>query len=265
MTSLERLLFCCAPLPALALGVAAMRHAGVPKGAWIANIVAAIVGVLLVLAIRGIPSTRRMQFALAAIAIVIIVSAFFFSGSGGVHRWLALGGVRLHAASLVAPILIVCVAALAGTQSMAAIAIAALTTAILALQPDAALATSFAAACCAAVLCRSRAWIGAALLVVLAMLSFARPDPLPPVPHVEGILSLVGHRGIGILALLLLPLPFVVQFIRHRHCVSLALGIYVASITIAPFWGTFPVPVMGYGVSPIVGYFIALAFSLRCA
>jgi hypothetical protein len=27
---------------------------------------------------------------------------------------------------------------------------------------------------------------------------------------------------------------------------------------LAPAWGTFPVPVMGYGASPIVGYFLAL-------
>jgi hypothetical protein len=39
--------------------------------------------------------------------------------------------------------------------------------------------------------------------------------------------------------------------------------VYVAMVTIAPAWGTFPVPIMGYGVSPILGYFIALALCAR--
>jgi len=65
------------------------------------------------------------------------------------------------------------------------------------------------------------------------------------------------------MALPLLPLPFFIEFRRHHDAASLALGVYVALITLAPCWGTFPVPVMGYGVSPIVGYFLALALSKR--
>jgi hypothetical protein len=64
-------------------------------------------------------------------------------------------------------------------------------------------------------------------------------------------------------ALLLLPLPFFVVFRQHRDGFSLAFGVYIALISLSPFLGTFPVPIMGYGVSPIVGYFIALAFCVR--
>ena len=268
----ERLLPFCAAVPALALGVTAMRHAGVAAGAWLTNIAAGVAGLLLLAVIRCIPAptTRRAQFALAAAGIATIVLPFMSSGADGVHRWLSLGGLRIHAASIVAPLIIVSVAAIARTRFVAAVAIAALTTTVLALQPDAAQATSVAVACSTLLLFESgrrrfQVWAGVTLLLTLAMGSFVRRDPLAPVRHVEGILALVADRGtgmaaLGAVALLLLPVPFFVGFQRRRDRTSLALGLYVASITLAPFWGTFPVPLMGYGVSPIIGYFTALAF-----
>ena len=108
------------------------------------------------------------------------------------------------------------------------------------------------------------------LLLAAATLSLTQNDRLPPVPHVEGILTLVASTGIpwavlGLASLLLLPLPFFASFARSRNHVALALGIYVAMTVLAPLWGTFPVPVMGYGASPILGYFIALALCDRRA
>jgi cell division protein FtsW (lipid II flippase) len=269
-TTLERLLLFCAPVPALALGVIAMRRADVAAGAWLANIAAGVVGLLLLATGKCIPtpSARRTQFALAAGCIGIVLLCFASTGADGVHRWLSLGGLRLHASSLVAPLLITSVAAIAPARLFTAVAIAAVTTTVLALQPDSSQATSFAAACSTLLLFdfRRRRFpisAGVTLLLVVAMSSFIRRDPLPPVPHVEGILVLVGAispvwAALGALALVLLPLPFFARFRHDHNGTNLALGVYVALITLAPFWGTFPVPVMGYGVSPIIGYFIAL-------
>jgi hypothetical protein len=260
-----------APFPALALGVVAMRSAGAPRTAWMLNLAAGIVGLLIFAVFRFIPapSRRRTCFVLAAAGIGTLVMTFVASGADGVHRWLAIGGLRIHAASIVAPVIICAAAAIARMHFTAAAAIAAITTAILALQPDAAQATSFAAACITVFLLDSRrnrlqAGMSVALLAALAMASFVRPDPLPPVPHVEGIFALVANgsavRGaLGAIALLLLPLPFFLIFRRRADRTSLACGVYVALITLAPLWGTFPVPVMGYGLSPIIGYFTALA------
>lgn len=50
---------------------------------------------------------------------------------------------------------------------------------------------------------------------------------------------------------------------QYRDRFSLAFGVYVALTSVSPFWGTFPVPIMGYGVAPIIGYFIALALCVR--
>ena len=274
-TILERALIFCAPIPALALGVTAMRHAGVPAGAWMVNVAAAVAGLLLLITVTRIsgPATRRTQFALAAAGIVMILLPFTASGADGVYRWLWLGPVGIHASSIAAPLIIASVAAVARARLAAAVAIAALATTALALQPDAAQATSLAAACCTLIMFdsakrRLQASVAVTLLVGLAMSSFVRPDPLPAVPHVEGILTLLAIRGtewraIGTATLLLLPLPFFVMFRRGGDRTSFALGVYVALITLAPFWGTFPVPIMGYGVSPIIGYFIALALSTQ--
>jgi len=102
------------------------------------------------------------------------------------------------------------------------------------------------------------------VLAAASILSFVRPDALRPVAHVEEIVGIVTAKGpgwavIATIALLLLPVPFFASWHRHRRSAALAMGVYVAMTLLAPAWGTFPVPVMGYGASPILGYFVALA------
>lgn len=189
----------------------------------------------------------------------------------GVYRWISIAGLRLHASAIVAPLLLSCVAAAAAHNRMGAIAIGAIGTMIMALQPDAAQAMSFAAACIvilAGTKQHYKTLLGAVLLLAISLVSFVRPDPLSSVAHVEEIFTIVASKGpapavMATVALILLPLPFFAAWYRHRRRLALALGVYVAMTVLAPFWGTFPVPVMGYGASPILGYFIALAVALE--
>ncbi|MEA2787765.1 MAG: hypothetical protein QOG73_171, partial [Acetobacteraceae bacterium] len=114
-----------------------------------------------------------------------------------------------------------------------------------------------------------RARIGVLVaLIACSIVSIVRVDPLQPVRHVEGIFGVVTAKGpawalLASVTLLLLPVPYVLARARRRQILSLALAVYVAMVAIAPAWGTFPVPIMGYGVSPILGYFIALALCAR--
>jgi hypothetical protein len=261
----------CAPLPALIIGILAMRSLGVSTTAWAINIAATAFGLLLWLVTRRRPPVTRPATSalIAAAGIAAILLPFASQGMMGVHRWMTVAGLRLHASAIAAPLILWSVAA-ASNRFRSALAIAVTATAILALQPDAAQATSVAAACAVVLLCTSAkpapGLPGVVLLLAVAAASFARPDPLPPVAHVEEIFAIVAAKGPGpaamaTLALLLLPLPFAVAWHRHRNPAALALGIYIALTVLAPAWGTFPVPVMGYGASPIVGYFIALAVS----
>jgi cell division protein FtsW (lipid II flippase) len=269
------LLSLAAPMPALILGVVTMKQLGVRTSAWSTNLAAAAVGLLLFALIRSSvgPANRSRWYLAAAVSITAILFTFVAHGLDGVHRWVYAGGLGLHAAAIVAPVIIACVAT--APTRRAAIAIAIATAILLVLQPDAAQATSFAAGCGLIFIRDSRFGkrARAAVLIALiacAIVSIVRVDPLHPVRYVEGIVNIVSARGpawalLAIVTLLLLPVPFVLSWARRRQALSLALAVYVAMVTIAPAWGTFPVPIMGYGVSPILGYFIALALCARSA
>jgi cell division protein FtsW (lipid II flippase) len=264
----------CAPLPALILGIIAMRELGVSTTAWAVNLAATALGLLIWFTARRMPPPARpasLAF-LTAASIATILLPFAWAGMLGVHRWISVAGLRLHAAAIVAPLIILCVAAAASHRIGSALAIGVTAGIIVAFQPDAAQATSLAAAC-AVILLHARAkhprqvLLGIVLLVVVAIASFIRRDPLPPVLHVEEIFSVVASQGpasaiMAAVALALLPLPFFIAWYRHRRPITFALGIYIAMTLLAPAWGTFPVPVMGSGASPILGYFIALAAAL---
>lgn len=261
----------CAMLPALIIGVVAMRGLGVSSTAQSINIAATVIGALLWFACRRLPPPkRRATLAFLAVAsLAVLLLPFASAGVSGVYRWVSIGPLRLHVSAIVAPLVIFAVAAVAAHGLGAAFAISAAAAIILALQPDAAQATSVAIACAVILACagtkqRRHAMIGVVLLLVIAAGSFLRRDPLPPVAHVEGIFQAASATGpamaaLAAIALLLLPAPFFVAWYRHRRPEALALGIYIALTVAAPIWGTFPVPIMGYGASPILGYFIALA------
>jgi cell division protein FtsW (lipid II flippase) len=260
----------CIPLPALIIGIVAMRRLGVSTQAWAVNLAATALGLLVWFIGRRLPppAGRASRAFLAAGGIAAILLPFASKGILGVYRWVSVAGLRLHASSIVAPLIVLGVAAAAAHGIGGALAISTASAIILAVQPDAAQTTSLAAAC-AIVLIHTPAKqmhkvLAVALLLAVSAASFIRHDPLPPVAHVEKIVGVVASRGAGwaamaTVALLLLPAPFFAAWYRHRQPAALALGVYIAATLLAPAWGTFPVPVMGSGASPILGYFIALA------
>jgi hypothetical protein len=100
---------------------------------------------------------------------------------------------------------------------------------------------------------------GILTLLVLAGLSFLRSDPLQPVPYVEEIALRIAHRGAAwttavVVALILLLVPFVLRKAWTSRSAALAVAAYFVLVTVASVWGNFPVPVLGYGMSPIIGY-----------
>jgi branched-subunit amino acid transport protein AzlD len=95
---------------------------------------------------------------------------------------------------------------------------------------------------------------------------------LKAVPHVEGIVGLAVRFApviavAAILSLMLMLLPFAVIWKRFPNsetsAAALALGLYFFGILLATFSGRFPVPLLGYGVSPILGYYAALTLLLQ--
>lgn len=99
--------------------------------------------------------------------------------------------------------------------------------------------------------------------ISLAAACLLRPDPLEPVPHVEGIVGMAMARGpmLAVAALVSLAvLPFAQALLLERP-VGLVLATYTAGLLMAAWLGHHPVPVLGYGVSPILGYYGAVTLA----
>ncbi|HEX8319293.1 hypothetical protein [Longimicrobium sp.] len=268
--------YLAAPVPALGVGVLTMRMSDVPPSLWAQNVAAWAVGtVLCVTLARPRTSTARPRWVdgVAVLTLAALAATLLAPGVDGVHRWLPLGPVRLHAAAVLLPVLIVALDRLSrarGWWTSALVAVAAMLA--LFLQPDAAQATAFGVA--AVLLLSVKTEIRAArlaclgIVAALAALTWTRRDPLAPVPYVEEIVGLAASLGTvwavaAVASLLLLPAPFLIAgrgAVRHA---GIALGAYVAITAAAPFFGSFPVPVMGYGMSPIIGYLAGLGLFLH--
>jgi cell division protein FtsW (lipid II flippase) len=273
-----RLPYLLAPVPALVVGVLTMRMSDVPVALWGQNLAAWAVGTLLCLGLwrtRSSPGQGRWFDFAAVLTLAALAATLLVPGVEGVHRWVPLGPVRLHAAAVLLPLLLVAMQGLSqarGWWISAGVAVA--VALLLWLQPDAAQATAFAAGCLVLLLPLAGRdplrLICLLSLPLLAGLTWLRRDPLAPVPHVEGIVGLAAGLGAGwavaaVVSLLVLPLPFFHAARGAGKHAALALGTYVAITILAAFLGNFPVPVMGYGVSPILGYLAGLGILMRAA
>ena len=271
-------LYPLASVPALVLGVLVMRATDVPASVWGQNVAAWMVGALLCLGIwrtrAARPSPTWADLA-ALLTVGALVATLLAPGVDGVHRWVRLGPVSIHTSALLLPLLLVALERIERARgwwiaSLLAVGVVL----VLYLQPDAAQATAFAGA--AVILLLPGAGRGAARrialvsLPVVAGLTWLRGDPLAPVAHVEEIVGLAGSLGMGwaaaaVVSLLLLPVPFLLAGRGAGGRAGLALGAYMGITILATFVGHFPVPVMGYGMSPILGYLVGMGAFLRTA
>jgi cell division protein FtsW (lipid II flippase) len=256
----DLLLLALGILPPLLLGVAWMRQTGVPAAVYGQNVAAAIAGA----AIAGFTFRRRVSpaagLAVTALALVLLLATLAAEGVQGVHRWIRIGPLSLHVASLVLPLVLVELDRLLRHARLAiALGVMLVATAILAMQPDASQATAFAGAGIV-LLAIHRQRKGAAIagmlaLLTIAGLSFLRSDPLAPVPHVEEIAVRIAEQGLVWKAAVLIALALLIVPFAASASASLAVAVYLTLVIAASWWGNFPVPVMGYGMSPIIGYF----------
>jgi cell division protein FtsW (lipid II flippase) len=269
-----------APVPALVVGVLTMRMSDVPAGVWGQNLAAWLVGMVLCLGIwrartRARSARWRWFDSVAVLTLGALAATLLVPGVEGVHRWVPLGPLRLHAAAVFLPLLLVGMQGLSQARGWwVSTGIAVGVALLLLLQPDAAQATAFAAAAVVVLLPLAGRdplrVICLLALPLLAGLTWLRRDPLAPVAYVEGIAGLAAGLGAGwavaaVVSLLMLPVPFFLAGRGAGKHGGLALGTYVAITVLAAFLGNFPVPVMGYGVSPILGYLAGLSILLRAA
>jgi cell division protein FtsW (lipid II flippase) len=264
-----RLIYAAASLLTVALGCFVAASSGAGLGTWGRNLAAWGIGAgLLWLSQRAEPA-RLLRLMLIAAPLALLIS-LASAGQQGVHRWISLGPLRWNVAFLFLPAAATALAVQAQRDLRRAGWLALVIEALLCLQPDASQATAFAAAILAAVSTRglsaSRIWMGLAL-VAAAAAAWSRPDPLQPVPEVEGILQLA--RGISlwlpalgwILLASVCASPLLAWSRTHRETLppAVALSVYFIGCTITPLLGAYPVPLAGMGMSPILGFWLGIA------
>ncbi|MFQ3544438.1 hypothetical protein Q7A53_10135 [Halobacillus rhizosphaerae] len=271
MKNLKHILLYFLMLPAILIGTLAMISYGVPVSIWIQNLFIWLIGTVVcsILLIKNKKNARKARVYPALVIAALLILPFCFEGIDGVHRWLSFGPLTFYIASILLPLLIIQLGRLSRSHHPGyLIGIILFTFIILLLQPDAGQLTSFA--CGMAIILVKQVsnsfikLLSLTLTAVFVILSWIFLDDLAPVPYVERIIFLVGDMGefwlvAGIVSLILLFIPFVIR----RNMISYSLGVYFLMTIIVTFMGNFPVPIMGYGTSPIIGYFIAVTWINR--
>lgn len=260
-----------APIPAALIGVYTMRYFDVPNQIWLFNLVAVSSGTFLSLLYSGnIIMFRKINLKLITwIGVIILLTTFRNEGIMDVHRWINIKSFQIHVGFIVAPIFLIQVSKISNPlYSLFFIALIAI---VFVLQPDASQLTAFTIAALLMLSgeLKNKIVIILTLFIVVGLVTFSwyNLDTLEAVSYVENIVQMTYEISVflsilSILSLLILVLPFFMNDSRKKK-LSMSLGVYY-SILIASSWiGNFPVIVMGYGIAPIMGYFIGLIWLIN--
>ena len=265
------------PLLPILIGAWVAQAQGVSPKAFGVNLVAAALGIVLAALVsrRSRNHPDRLAPVLAATALALLASTLLFPSIEGVHRWIALGPVRLNASAVTLPWLLLALWLLLSQARLGlALGLVAMAQVLHLAQPDAGQATAFSAGALVLFgMTRSipRGWrvAGSAIAVTGTALAWGRADPLHAVPHVERILHLAADQGVpwllaALVALggLFLPMVHSVAWLRSTRseaaAMAVSLGAYFLGALAATELGNFPVPVLGAGAGHVLGWYSAL-------
>jgi hypothetical protein len=268
------LLFGLCSLAAVLTGCWSAAASGIRLGPLVSNFAALTVGAALAIGVARIGARWTsiwLVFAFAAL-LLSLVSA----GLSNVHRWFAVGPLRINAAELVLPLALASCAGL-DRSSLLRLLFPAAATVVLAFQPDASQAVATAAASAIMLLTSTRPLLARCLLglvsVAAVIASVLRPDLLAPVAQVEGVVVLAARlspivAGFGVACIVgsgAAPLLLARAPRPSVRDAALTLTAYSAVAGLAPVVGAFPVPLMGIAVSPIIGAWLGLGGLMHVA
>ncbi|MGH4124370.1 MAG: cell division protein [Clostridium sp.] len=260
--------------PPIIIGVIAMYTNKVPIAILGQNIfyllLSGIISCFILSRKSKVKKNKSTNLTTIIVAVILLFLTFISSGIEGVHRWVSVGPIKFYVAVIVLPIIIIELwKSLQIRDWWFSATITIVISILLALQPDASTLTAFAIPMIILLWNKINNNIFrfciVSLLSALIITSWVFLDGLQPVSYVENIVSLVANMGIiwlslGVISLVLLPLPFIFFSPKKYKLLSLSIGLYFIIILISALLGNFPVPLMGYGVSPIIGYFISITW-----
>jgi hypothetical protein len=268
------LIFALASLAAVVAGAGTLAAAGLAPGTWLRNPIAWAVGAALGAALYAGGRSAGVRGAAMLLAPLGLAATFLAAPVDGVHRWIDLGPLHINVAALLLPPMIAA-AGLAGIASRLAVPAALGAAILLVLQPDASQASALAAAMLV-LLARSRGPAApraafAAAFAAIALIAWLRPDPLQPVPEVEGVFGLARATAplLAILgaAALAAAAAAPLRLARHGSAgdAAFALAAYFVVVALAPLAAPFPVPLVGLGMSFPVGWWLGIALLIAGA
>ncbi len=256
-----------AAVPAFLGSVIVLMLADVGRTTWIVQLAAVALACAVALAGSRVPTSVSTRSWAASVTVMSLlgIAATLAGQVSGPQRWWHLGPIALYAAPIVMPAFLGAVAILlrnTGNARTVGVAAAIVAGGLFVLQPDA----SQALALCVGVAIvaggeRVGPRIGVPLVATLAMLTawaFTRPDPLQPVPHVEGVFALaLAHSLVAGLAVIVCAAAFVagVAWSSQRGPRwLLAVAGYYAVLFACSVAGLTPAPLVGYGAAPRLGF-----------
>ncbi len=258
-----------AGVTACLVGLSYLYAAGAPVMLLLVNGGALIVGLCAAMILRfALPKTDRVLTIVALSAAAgLFATAGFGQAIAGARRWLLVGPFFVQTSLMLLPLLAICFARVQNRWTTLAALIAALAMAI---QPDRAMAGMLFLA--VVVLWWLRPGKMTASAAVFCTFAFAAtlllPDKLPAVPYVDHIIwsafevSLPVGLSIWIGSLLILCPIFLVPIAKRTAGQLVFTACWLALVASAAM-GAYPTPLVGYGASAIIGYFLSVALAAR--
>ena len=212
---------------------------------------------------------QKGLYLIIILSVLFLCSSFCFDGIDGVHRWVNIGPLAFNSAFISLPILLICFYKLSKNGNLNFCCIFILITAvILFLQPDASMLSAFSISLIPFYYTNNKTFwkYSWTILLVLSCISWINLDELEPVPYVEDIIVLAKNHSLiyllsCIFSFIVMLMPF---FIKNSsmQCreISISLGLFFFVLIMSTLFGNFPVPLIGYGVSPIVGYLLSVSY-----
>ncbi|HVQ07498.1 MAG TPA: hypothetical protein VMS43_03590 [Allosphingosinicella sp.] len=252
---------------AVGMGLAYMLAAGAPSRYLLVNLAALVLGASAWLALGRAAGSRLAGAgpAILALAVPLVLTAWFGVASGGASRWVSVGPLNLQVSLILLPAMLVLYARrpdAIGTAGMIAAAVA------LAAQPDRAMAgVLLAGLLILALATRGRlAMLATAASFAAFGWTLLTPDALAAVPYVDQILytafdvhPLAGAAVVIGAAALMAPALIGVSRGAAERPALLAFGGCWMGVVLAAALGNYPTPLVGYGGSAVLGYLLSVA------
>jgi hypothetical protein len=266
----SRLLLIAAPAVAASMAVLTLGQVG--RSAWIIQVLAICLACAIGLIGARLSRHIDAHFLAGPIILVALVgtAAPLLGEAPGPERWVSIGPVNLYTAPALLPAFLVACSVSIGRGGRAQhVALTAIVGAsvLLAAQPDASqgLALLLASALAAA-RSPSRSPVSIVPLALSALATvwaFAQPDPLRPVPHVEGVFALaLGHSPVAGVAVIAGAAALVGGLVMHSsggRMWASVVAVYHAVLFACSVAGLTPAPIIGYGAGPVLGFGLMVA------